>query len=97
MGDQVKVYWWQKWPAIASLITVAFLAGTLVWRASGSDAQLDSRMSTLEKEMAKVESEYERKDVVDVRLKNIEDTLAKIEAEQKQQTQILLGRGNGVH
>lgn len=91
-NGKARVSWWQKWPAIIGAITLAFLAGTVVWKAGGTDASTDGRITRLETEVNKVEADYERKDVVEVRLKSIDDTLTKIEEQQKQQTDILLNR-----
>ena len=48
---------WQRWHVWLALIPLVVSMATMVWRASSFDAGVDSRLNSIEHELARVETD----------------------------------------
>jgi hypothetical protein len=68
---------------------LAISLGAIVFRAGGTDAVVERRLTTQETDIQQIRKEYARQDVIDERLKRIEETESRIEKSEEAQATAL--------
>jgi hypothetical protein len=68
---------------------LAISLGAIVFRAGGTDAVVERRLTTQEMDIQQIRKEYARQDVIDERLKRIEETESRIEKSEEAQATAL--------